>query len=239
MVFPISGAVHFFGFFALLSFAIKSFLLAKKELNKIALFFGIGFCLISLSRLFLAIPSLMFLEKQKLWFVFEMIERSFLVIGFSFLGYAIFLPTRLKRHINKIFVLFILISIIIVLGFYFHPPEYFIEKNGILNWRNVPFVFVIINFIFVLFISGCAIFLFLREFYRSNSKKVKARSLVIALVFVWAILPAILDFFVVPLFNIAPIVSEINYFICYFLILLTIIIGYFFEKEELKFKRIK
>lgn len=237
MIFPVSGAVQLFGFFTLLIFAIRCFLLSRKEINKISLFFGIGFLLLSLSRLFLAIPCLVFLENKKWWFIFELLERSFLVGGFSFLGYGIFLPTKLGKYINKIFLIFILVSISIIIGFYLRPPEFFIRENGVLDWKNIPFFPAIINFVFIFFLSISAVFLFIREFYLAVSNKVKARSLTMALVFLWAILPAIFDFFAIPLLNINPLISEINYFICYFLILLTVIIGHLFEIRQRENKK--
>jgi len=232
MVLPVSGIVHLFGFFVILLFGLRSLFIAKKENIKIALFFGIGFVLLALGRLFLATPALLFLEDKVIWFWCEIIQRSSLVIGFAFLGYAIFLGTFLKKHVNKIFVFLLLISFIIIIGFFLNPPHYFIRENGVLDWENIPVVFAFLNFIYILILCIFAIFIFLKEAYLARDKKIKVRSLILALVFFWVILPALFDFIVVPFLKVNPIVSEINYFICYFLILMSVVIGYLVEEKK-------
>lgn len=230
MTFPISGFVQFFGFVALLSFATRAFFAASKEKNKEGLFLAFGFLFLSLSRLLLAFPFLLFLKNQSFWYLFEISERFFLLLGFSFIGYEVFYSTRLKKHIRKIIFLFLFICLIIMIDFAFSPPFYFFRENGILDWKNPPLLASILNFLFILTISVSGIVIFLRNFLHANSKKVKTRSLILSLVFLWSIFPAIFDFFAVPIFHLTPLISEINYFVCYFLILVTLISGYFLKE---------
>lgn len=231
MIFPISGVVQFFGFIVILFFGVRAIIISREDKESSIFFLGIGCLLVALSRLFLAIPCLIFLEAQNWWFWFEIIERSFLVFGFSLIGYGVFSATWLKNHINKILFFLIIISIIIISDFFINPPHYFLDENGVLFWKDFPVFSSLLHSLFNFFISISVIIVFLRDFFYAKSRKAKARLIIIPLIFFFTILSSIFDFFIVPSFNLDPLISEINYIICYFLILISIIIGYLIEKK--------
>ena len=224
MTLPISGLVQGFGFLVMVFLSYRFLKQGRKEKYTIGLAFGYGFLLFALSRIFLSIPSLFFLKDHTTWVIFEIIERTFLVAGITLVGYSVY-SLIFPKNAKKISIVFALISVIIIIGFMIAPPNYYVTESGILAWKNPPIFASVLNFLLLMIISIPGIIVFSKNAISTDIKKVKIRSLVMALALAWATIPALFDFFIIPFFKIAPIFSEIGYFVFFFLIFLTTLFG--------------
>ncbi len=228
MILPISGIIQLFGFLVMFFLGYRFLKYGKKDKNQIAEFFGYSFLLISGSRFFLAIPALIFLKDPNLWLIFEIIQRSFLVVGTSVLGYLVY-QIKFPNQSKEILLFFVFFSIFIVLGFVLTPPKYFFTNQGILIWNDVPMVPSVLNFLHVLIVIIPAVAMFFKEARLTKIKKVKVRSIVMGLAIIWSVIPGILDFFLVPYLKLNPLLSEVNYLFFFVLLLATVLLSRLFE----------
>lgn len=152
---------------------------------------------------FLGIPSFFFLQDYRIWVIFEIIERAFLLFGLIFLGYSVYSLIVLE-HVKKIIIFFVLISITILMGFIINPPTYFITENGILGWENSPIIASFLNFLFLLMVTIPGTIVFFKNALSAKIKRVKIRGFVMSLTFVWSTMPSVLDFLFVPFFKANP-----------------------------------
>jgi hypothetical protein len=225
MILPISGIIHTFGFLVMFFLAYRFLRYGKSENNVIGKFFGYGFFFVALSRFFLGFPSLFFLKDYNTWAIFESIERFFLLIGVIILGYIIYY-VMFPKYTKKFTIFFVLISIIIMVGFIINPPTTFVNNNGILIWENPPIFPSVLNFLLITLVLIPGIIVFYKEARSADVKKAKIRAIGITSAMAIVFIPGLLDFFVLPAFKVNPFYSEITYFLFYLILAMVIVFTY-------------
>lgn len=224
-MFPITGTIYFFGSLIMFFLGWRFLRYGKKENNKIAKFFGYGFLLLVIHRFFLAIPSLIFLENQRIWLIFELISRIAIVSALVTFGYIIYY-IKFPKQVRKITIFFAIVALTIVISTIFFPPYYFF-KNGVLNWQPslLPSILTFL-LAFIIAISGAI--LFFQEATATKDREAKMRSIGLGLVPVWFLISGTIDLL---LTRINQLYSDINFAVGVIILLLILILTYPVSKK--------
>ena len=221
MIIPTSGIAFFFGAFVYIYLGRRFWRCYKAENNTVAKLFGYAFFLIGTYSLVIGIISLLLIKNQAIWRIIAPIYAFLLGGGYLIIGYTVGY-IRFRKYLPFYITLLLVGLISIVTLYIIYPPSYF-YTDGSLNWKiNLPIMGLVIP-IFVMMIIIPSIIIFFQEAKKAENKKVKIRSLGFGLALSAAFFGMISDFFLITVFGLHPIFSDLNYFIISLILLLTLV----------------
>lgn len=225
MIIPTTGIVFFFGAFVFIYLARRFWQCYKLENIRIAKFFSYSFFLIGLNYIVLGIPCLLLIESQIVWRIVAPIYFFLVIGGWLLFGYAVFsvLPERFNRFKRIIGALFLMILIPTTSVFLiFYPPHYF-YTDGTLDWE-IESILVLPALIIMPLIVIPSVIIFFQEAKKAKDKKTKIRSLGFGIALIFMITGVIIDLFLITVLKLHPIYSDLNYFIVFLILAITLII---------------
>jgi len=229
MIIPTTGIVFLFGaavYFYLSSRFNKFY---KKENNNIAKWFSFAFFSLGLNYCVEVFPTLFFITDAKIWMIIGPIHMVLLSVGF-----IIMVGTIAKAFSLKFFRIFIFPVLIISLGVIImnilYPPTYFFV-DGSLNWEVKPQVSIFSGLLSIIIIPT-AILLF-RQAKKAEDKTVKIRAMGFGLYFIFLLLTAIIDFVLMAQLKLKPVYSDLNYFLTFIILGITLIKTWGSPREKL------
>lgn len=223
MTIPYTGVTFLFGSFVFFFLARRFRQVYKKELNFVARNFSLSFFCFGLRYSIAGALSLFLVQEQTIWRIFNPIQNFFTFFGLVLLSHTI-VKVRLLRF-GFIYTLFIsILSALFLVLIILYPPLYYFE-NGFLAWKPGLAVGLIGSLVIFLVIIPLGV-TFLQMARKTDDRVVKIRSLGIGLAAFWLILPVILDYFIINILKLDVRYSELNYFILFLILLITIFLTY-------------
>ena len=221
---PTTGMVFIFGAFVYLYLSGKFYQCHRAENNRIARLFSYSFLLIGLNYLICSIPCLFLIEDQAVWKIVAPIYGILTGAGWFLFFYAV-MSTRFPQYTKLIGGLLFGLMLIFAPMFLVNTPHYFFV-DGVLDWEVNSLLWVSFFSLFP-FLTIPAIIIFFKQFKEAEDKKIKIRSLGFALATVWLLSGAVTDFFLITFLKVHPIYSDLNYFIVFSILAITLIFTWF------------
>lgn len=228
MIIPTTGIVFLFGAFVYLYLSRKFYQCFKLENNRVAKLFSYSFFLIGLNYIVSGIPCLLLVENQSIWRIISPIYFFLIGGGWMLLAYTVF-SFKFQKYSKIIGILFV--SVFITLSpFIFKTPHYFFVE-GALDWEIESSLWFLGILIYPLIIIPLMV-IFFQEARRAIDRKIKIRSLGFGLALIWILLGMITDFFLITILKLHPVYSDLNYFIVFSILAITLIFTWFSPKSK-------
>jgi len=221
MIIPTTGIVHLFGAAVLIFLASRFYRYYKAENNYVAKLFSYSFFLIGLSYIFSGIPSLLLIKNQIIWRISVPVYTFLLIGGWLVLAY-ILAYTKFRKYTWLIVGPISIFFIAIVISFITHPPFYFFI-DGSVNWEIESLLGLMMFPAVLLLIIPMGISFF-QQARRAEDRRVKIRAVGLGLAICWMVIPVIFDFFLLSIFRVHPIYSDLTYFIFFLVLLVTVLL---------------
>ncbi len=234
MVIPTTGIVFLFGAFVFIYLSRRFYQCYKAENNRVAKLFSYSFFLIGLNYIVSGIPSLLLIESHDFWKFIAPSYFCFLAAGWILLGFTVF-SNRLPKYAKIIGIVASLIFIISVLPFFFQVPNYY-YTDGALSWdfgqsTEFPQLFFI-SLATIPFALFPLIIIFFWEARKTTDKKAKIRSLGFGIALGFMFLGTIIDSFLLTLMKVHPIYSDLNYFVIFIVLAITLLFSWFSPRPK-------
>jgi len=234
MTIPTTGLISLFGVFVYFYLSIKFYRCYKEEDNRIAKFFSYGFFLIGLNYVVETAPILFFIDDLGVWRILAPFYVCFMTSGWVLIAYAVF-SSVLPSYSKAIGVFFSCIVLLSVFPFLFYTPKYF-YVNGVLDWsfESIPHVapFFFVPFVFTPLILSSMIIIFFLKAKNAQNRKVKIRSLGLAIAMFFMLLGMFVDLILITVGDVHPVYSDLNYLVVFTILAFTLIFSWFPPKSK-------
>ena len=221
MIFPVTGIIFAFGTFVYFFLSRRFWQYYKLEGNYIAKIFSFSFFLIGLNYLFKIVPCLLLTENQTVWRIISPLGILFISAGYGLIIY-IAAWMRLRKYLRFIVGLLLIVLPFLVISFVINPPHNFFI-DGILTWElNQLSGLIASEFLSALIFLPIAI-MFFQESKKTADKRAKIRAFGLGLAMIFFILVGMIDVTLLNVFKVHPIYSDLNYFIMFSILAVTLI----------------
>lgn len=219
MPIPTTGLVFFFGAFVFIYLARKFQKLYKSENNLVARNFSYGFLFLGLYYFIDGLPSLFLIADQAVWRIIAPVYTFFISTGWSIIIYTVF--SSKFKNLSKLVAVSMLSFVIFNTGVVIFYPPYFFFSGGSLDWEVGPaFTLSIFSTLPLLIIL---LVIFFQQARITQDKTTKIRSFGLGLFIIWTLLGMINDFFLTTVLNLPAVSSDINNFIVFSILAITLI----------------
>jgi len=221
---PTTGLVFSFGAFVYLYLSRKFYQCYKAEDNRFAKLFSYSFLLLGLNYLITSVPCLLLVEDEAVWRIVAPIYSMLTGAGWMLFIYAVF-SAKWPRYAKLIGGALLFFMLIFSSIYVFNSPHYFFV-DGTLNWEigSGPLT-ALFSFFSLLLIP--TIMIFFKQFRETQDKRIKIRSMGFILAIASIFTGGIIDFFVITFLKVHPVYSDLNYFIVFSILALTLIFTWF------------
>jgi len=224
MAIPTTGIVFLFGAFIYFYLSRRFWNYYKAENNRIAKLFALAFFLLAMGFIVPSVFSLFLIENRVIWWIICPIYEGLISLGGLVIAYTV-ASVRFPKYLPFYIALISIALIIYVILLVIYPPFYS-YINGSLNWElEKPLIIGGMSFLGLgLLIFVPAAIVFFQEVKRAKEKKIKIRSIGLGLTMIWMLLVIIVDFFLLNIFKLPPVYSDLNWFTSFLLLAITLLL---------------